>query len=214
MAMSSKISHPWAAAAIATAATAALVAQTPARAADFTISGTFGNTAGCESILPITPTACNPFSTALQLRGGSFDGIYSTVGNLPVSSFTSLASVLVNLRDAAGNIVLTYTAGSVSNSVLTFSPNIFPSSFLELSFGPGFNGSGVGSGRFQQNVAGSGSTSISASATSIAILPPPPPPTPIPTPPLLPGLVGMGLAALKKPSAQSLMAGLGTAWSE
>jgi hypothetical protein len=171
----------------------ALIGEQRASAANFRVSGTLGSVRGCDSILSITPTACNPFTLVNALVGGSFEGTYSTNATLPTSGLVSLSNVAITLRNAAGNTVLTYASGSVGNSFLDFSDNAF--NFLDLQFPANFNGSGsTVFGRFQQNAAGFGSTSISATGISVSL----DPPAPIPTPALLPGLIGMGLAAYQK----------------
>lgn len=172
----------------------------PAHAVDFSLSGTFSTVRGCDEFISITPTACNPFTLVNQLVGGSFDGTYSTSGNLPVGSLTPLSNVSINLRNAAGDIVTTYTSGFVGNNVLSFSNNAF--SFLELRFSAGFNGNATSifPSFLRQNAAGFGSTTIGAIGTSVPISTDPP--TPIPTPALLPGLIGMGIAAICKRKAE------------
>jgi hypothetical protein len=181
------------------------IAAQPATAADFTASGRFADTVNFGN---------NP--DLLNLTGGSFDGTYST-NDLPMSAggAATISSWRFNLRNSIGTLLKVfssdtpgYGAGGGSNGVtdyLAFGNN---AGYLRLEFASGFTGTGPirvnlpsETGMFSKIVTQEvfrdfndeipiyGQTEldiVSGSSQSV------------PTPALLPGLVGMGVAAFRR----------------
>jgi hypothetical protein len=130
------------AAAAASFAVLASVGTTPAKAANFSLSGRFAPTAVTGST-----------GLTVQLQNGSFDGTYSySGGDVPAGSSASLSSWLINLRNASNTILKTYSSsvagnaasifgqpsGSNTNFLLFFDSN----SQLQLAFPTDFAGIG------------------------------------------------------------------------
>jgi hypothetical protein len=135
-----------------------------------------------------------------QLAGGSFDGTYSVTG-LPIGSGSiNFSSWLLNLRNGSGTILQTLSNSLPGSSafaeqgsayyglgdVLAFQDASYQ---LQLEFAPGFTGTGAirpgqrGSS-YSAHLTRSGSSAIlltSGSSQSV-----------------LPGLVGMGVAAFRR----------------
>jgi hypothetical protein len=193
----------------------AAVAAQPATAADFTVSGKFA---------PEVNFGANPL--LLNLQGGSFDGTYSVDGlpftlvddyNLSVDNPVTLSNWLFNLRDSSGAILNTFSdsLGDGAGSSAEFDKDslFFGNSagYIRLEFAPGFTGIGPINTSFPDSGISSKTVStelvfdeftgnsfeynteldiISGESKSV------------PTPMLLPGLIGMGVAAFRRRRAE------------
>jgi hypothetical protein len=191
------------AATVASLSILASVAAQSATAADFKASGKFSDTV-------------NFFGgdlDVLNLEGGTFDGIYSATGLPSGSDPVVVSNWLFNLRDRSGTVLRQFSDSFGDGAGFSSSPAKDSLAFgndygyILLDFAPGFTGIGA----IQVN--SSGETGMSSktvgetvifdddgsfynalteldivSGSSEAI----------PTPALLPGLMGMGVAAFRK----------------
>jgi hypothetical protein len=185
------------AATVASLAMLATVTAQSAIAADFKASGKFADSVNFGD---------NP--VLLNLQGGSFDGTYSMTGLPSGSAPVVLSNWLFNLRDSSGTIQKQFSdafgdgAGAASSSgkdSLFFGNG---GGYLLLDFASGFTGIGliqtnpnavtrmssktVAEATFDPFVAATELDIVSGRSEAI------------PTPALLPGLIGLSVAALRK----------------
>ena len=196
-----------------------LGAIAPANAATFSVSGRFGSTG---DFVNSANAGSNPLAT--RYVNGSFDGTYTIDGTLPVVGFGgNLSSWTINLRDEIGNVLTTFSS-TANVGALVGGGYIYPyyptptspptytqiligennKGSLELYFPGNFNGTGeiapitspesftsyfLDTSDLQNPV---GIRIESARSELLSSSPA------IPTPALLPGLIGMGVATLRK----------------
>jgi hypothetical protein len=188
----------------------AAVAAQPSAAADFTASGRFADTA-----YRIGSPADPLHPVLVSLQGGSFDGTYST-NDLPMTTGSAaISSWSFNFRDSSGTPVVYpfdstisgFDAGGGTNGTTDSLGFGNSAGYLLLEFASSFTGTGAiqvstmpdtssrtvtEAGTYAINggvpiyYAKTGLNIVSGSSQAV------------PTPALLPGLIGLGVAALRK----------------
>jgi uncharacterized protein involved in outer membrane biogenesis len=194
---------------LGTAITASVVASVPAQA--LSLSGSIGLT-GNSTVTPngvtfLTDTVNNATGNFIGLLGSNTAilqplvltpslganpgaGTYSNRGIAALPSFINFGTVTIGSSTAA----LTFDLDEVSNGVTTVVKN--PVSGVSHNINPltgrfNFGGQTIAGGFLQASVSGTGANAASTYQVTLSTVP-------IPTPALLPGLLAMGAAALRK----------------
>ncbi|MDG2617842.1 PTPA-CTERM sorting domain-containing protein [Thermoleptolyngbya sichuanensis XZ-Cy5] len=194
---------------LGTAITASVVASAPSQAISLTGSiGLTGNsivtpdgvtfstdtvniaTGDFSGLVGFTSATLKPLTFTPALGANPAAGTYFNRGVAALPSFINFGSVTIGTTTA----VLTFDLDEVSNAVTTIVKT--PISGISHNINPltgrfNFNGQTIGAGFLQGSVSGSGAGAASTYQITLST-------QPIPTPALLPGLMAMGAAALRK----------------
>ncbi|MFQ3615120.1 MAG: PTPA-CTERM sorting domain-containing protein [Cyanobacteriota bacterium] len=194
---------------LGTAITASVVASAPAQALSLIGSiGLTGNsivtpdgvtfstdtvnvaTGDFSGLVGFTGATLQPLTFTPTLGANPTAGTYFNRGVAALPSFINFGSVTIGTTTA----VLTFDLDEVSNAVTTIVKT--PISGISHNINPltgkfNFNGQTIGAGFLQASVSGSGANAASTYQVTLST-------QPIPTPALLPGLLAMGAAALRK----------------